>query len=301
MCRAPRTHVPVRPVGQSVASVAFHGHVGYVSRPVSTTGQGDGDADGDTGPSPTAVACLTGGAPPPPPALIASFIAAAAAAAATAASAELPPLSTLSYRRFPMAGMHAHEATKPYHRAPMCECALGDHPLPMQRAGQAMGVRHGLHLRNRVVVHHKAQGPKQRPRGKRQQEDPAWMRPPLAPPLRCMMRSVNMRPADVNRKFPTSMRSADKRQSLRPYPSRPASVSLRRSDSSPAGELSAAGNFQRPRASSQASKAIMRGPRLRPSGRCRRAARGWCPPRWRPPPSSRAPFARPPWRSAWSR
>jgi hypothetical protein len=156
------THVPVRPVGQSVASVAFHGHVGYVSWPVSTTGQRDGDADGDTGPSPTAVACLTGGAPPPPPALSASFIAAAAAAAAaTAASAELPPLSTLSYRRFPMAGMHAHEATKPYHRAPMCECALDDHPLPMHTAGQAMGVRHGLHLRKRVVVHHKAQGPKQ--------------------------------------------------------------------------------------------------------------------------------------------
>jgi hypothetical protein len=50
-------------------------------------------------------------------------------------------------------------------------------------------------------------------------------------------------------------------------PSRPASVCLRRSDSSPAGELSAAGNFQRPRASSQASKAI--------SGRCRHWPVDW--------------------------
>jgi hypothetical protein len=52
-----------------------------------------------------------------------------------------------------------------------------------------------------------------------------------------------------------------------PSPSRPASVCLRRSDSSPAGELSAAGNFQRPRASSQASKAI--------SGRCRHWPVDW--------------------------
>jgi hypothetical protein len=50
-------------------------------------------------------------------------------------------------------------------------------------------------------------------------------------------------------------------------PSRPASVSLRRSDSSSADELSAAANFQRPRASSQASKAI--------SGRCRHSPVDW--------------------------
>jgi hypothetical protein len=49
--------------------------------------------------------------------------------------------------------------------------------------------------------------------------------------------------------------------------SRPALVSLRRSDSSLANELSAAGNFQRPRASSQASKAI--------SGRCRHWPVDW--------------------------
>jgi hypothetical protein len=51
---------------------------------------------------------------------------------------------------------------------------------------------------------------------------------------------------------------------------RPASVSFRRSDSSLANELSAAGNFQRPRASSQssqASKAI--------SGRCRHWPVDW--------------------------